>query len=86
MYPTTDRPYKYRTQRVLYYVPTQRVGTRIVAWERRKFADGNRLIPYAAPSTMPELTAGIGVDTLLRHKPKFAKIIKSYEFASTGNV
>gem|GEM_PF-2017056 len=60
-YPTTDRPYKYRAQRVLYYIPTQRVGTRIVAWERRKFADGERLIPYAAPSTVPELSAGIGV-------------------------
>jgi len=61
MYPITDRPYKYRTQRVLYYIPTQRVGMRIVAWERRKFADGKRLIPYATQSTVPELPAGIGV-------------------------
>jgi len=61
MYPITDRPYKYRTQRVLYYIPTQRVGMRIVAWERRKFADGKRLIPYAAPSTVSELPAEIGV-------------------------
>jgi len=29
--------------------------------ERRKFADGKRLIPYASPSTVLELSAGIGV-------------------------